>query len=187
VRLKDASGADSTLRATSQNVTNNRFLLEKKTGLPTWFGGFTNTFSFKGIELSALFTFQGGNYIYDALEENTSYVRSGGNVIRSEVYGNTWTEDNPGAEYPKLTWNLRDNNLNPAYSLPSALVQRIKLQQVRVYANAQNLLTFTRYPGYDPETLLIGGNQDRNLAQGFINAAPVPQVRTFNFGMSVTF
>jgi TonB-linked SusC/RagA family outer membrane protein len=218
VRLKDASGADSTLRATSQNVTNNRFLLEKKTGLPTWYGGFTNTFSFKGIELNVLFTFQGGNYIYDALEENTSYVRSGGNVIRSEVYGNTWTEENPGAEYPKLTWNLRDNNLNPAtglpapqalgtrttrflykgdfarlktlqiaYSLPPALVQRIRLQQVRVYANAQNLLTFTRYPGYDPETLLIGGNQDRNLAQGFINAAPVPQVRTFNFGMSVTF
>jgi hypothetical protein len=102
------------IRATQANINANRIVNEDKSGLPTWFGGITNTFSFKGIELSALFTFQGGNYIYDALEENNSYVRAGSNVILAGVYGNTWTEDNPNAKYPKLTWNMRDTYDDPA-------------------------------------------------------------------------
>ena len=207
------------LRATQQNINANRIVHTGKTGLPTWFGGLTNTFTYKGIELSALLTFQGGNYIYDGHEEATVYARTGGNVLRADVIGNTWTETNRDAEYPRLTWNLRDNFVNPAngqpapqalgtrttrflysgdflrlrtlqlaYNLPRSVTQRLKLQNIRIYGTAQNLFTLTRYPGLDPELVVLGGNQDRNLNQGFVGGnLPLPQVRIFNAGLSVTF
>jgi hypothetical protein len=206
------------IRATQTNLNNHRIVHEEKTGLPTWFGGLTNNFSYKGFEMSVLFTFQGGNYIYDGIEESTVYVRGGGNVIRTDVLNNTWVPGKTDAKYPRLTWNMRDNNNNPVtgapapqslgsrttrflyrgdfarlktvqigYNFPAQWLAKTKLQGLRVYANAQNLLTFTAYNGFDPEALVLGGNQDRNLNQGFIGGVPVPQVVTVNFGVSVTF
>ena len=206
------------IRATQTNINNNRIVHDDKTGLPTWFGGFTNNMSYKGFELNVLLTFQGGNYIYDGIEENTSYVRTGSNVIRADVFNNTWNANKQDAIYPRLTWNMRDNANNPltgapapqtmgtrttrylyrgdfarlktiqfAYNLPQAAVSKLRLQGVRIYANVQNLFTITNYPGFDPESVILGGNQDRNLNQGFIGSTPIPQVRTFNGGLSVTF
>jgi hypothetical protein len=206
------------LRATQQNINGNRVVQDGKTALPTWFGGLTNTLSYKGIELSALFTFQGGNYIYDGHEEATVYARAGNNVLRADVIGNTWTESNRDAKYPRLTWNLRDNFVNPtngqpapqtlgtrtsrflykgdflrlktlqvAYNLPRSVVSRMKLQNLRLYANAQNLLTVTNYPGLDPEIVILGDQQTRNLGQGLVGNLPIPQVRAFNAGIGVTF
>lgn len=206
------------IRATATNINNNRIVHEGKTGLPTWFGGLTNNFSYKGFEMSVLFTFQGGNYIYDGIEESTVYVRGGGNVIRADVLNNTWTSDKQNARYPRLTWNMRDNFINPAtglpapqtmgsrttrflyrgdfarlktlqisYNFPAQWLTKVKLQGLRLYANAQNLLTITAYNGFDPEAVVLGGNQERNLNQGFLSGVPVPQVTTVNFGASITF
>lgn len=209
IRLQNVAGADSTARATNVNVIRNRFVQEGKSGLPTWFGGITNTLSYKGLELSVLFSFQGGNYIYDGHEESTSFVGGGSNVIRAGVYGNTWTPERPDAAYPRLNWGNRDNKnvqlsnqntrflykgdflrlktLQIAYSLPQHLVKRIGLQNVRVYANAQNLLTFTSFPGFDPEVVRLGSEADRNLTQGVIGGAPFPQVVAVNGGVSISF
>jgi hypothetical protein len=155
--------------------------------------------------LRAHITFQGGNYIYDGQEEATSYVRTGTNVIHAGVPGNIWSPDNPAGRYPKLTWNLRDNNVAPsgepapqtlgtrtsrylykgdfvrlktlslAYSLPETWMKKLHMRGARLMVSAQNLLTFTQYPGFDPEMLVTGpGSQARNLSQGFLTAAPVP-------------
>lgn len=205
------------IRATQANINANRIVHEGKTGLPTYYGGMTNTFSYKGFEVSALLTFQGGNYIYDGHEEASVYVRTGTNTIRADVLDNYWTENNTDAKYPRLTWNLRDNNndasgrpaaqtlgtrttrflykgdfirlktLQVAYALPTGVCQKLGLQGVRIYGNAQNLWTSTQFPGLDPELVLLGGSQDRNLNQGVIGNLPVPQVITFNGGISVTF
>lgn len=206
-----------TIRATQQNINANRVVQDGKTSLPTWFGGLNNTFTYKGFELSALLSFQGGNYIYDGHREATSYVRTGTNQIRADVIGDTWTEQNPNASYPKQTWNLRDNSLNSqgaaapqvmgtrttrflykgdflrmrtlqiSYNLPRSFVQKAKMQNVRVYLTGQNLLTLTKYPGLDPELVILGGDQDRNLNQGFVGNLPLPQVRIYNAGLSITF
>ncbi len=206
------------IRATNTNLNNHRIVHEDKTGLPTWFGGLTNNFSYKGFEMSVLFTFQGGNYIYDGIEQSTVYVGGGGNVIRADVWNNTWTPGKENAKYPRLTWGMRDNFNDPVtgapapqtlgsrttrflyrgdfarlktlqigYNFPTQWVAKARLQGLRVYANAQNLLTFTSYNGFDPEAVVLGVNQERNLNQGFISGVPVPQVVTVNFGLSVTF
>lgn len=206
------------LRATASNVNNNRMVLGNKTGLPVWYGGVTQLLSWQGFELKMHITFQGGNYIYDGHEENVSYVRTGNNVLLQSLVGNTWSQQNRDAKYPKPTWNLRDNNLGPngeplpqnlgtrttrflykgdyarlktlsiAYNVPAAWVKRMKLRELRVNFSGQNLLTFTKYPGFDPEMVITGpGTQGRNLSQGFLNSAPVPQVKTLMAGITVGF
>jgi TonB-linked SusC/RagA family outer membrane protein len=206
------------LRATIANVTNNRTIQYGKSGLPTWYGGITNSLKWRIWEVRMHFTFQGGNYLYDAHEEQTSYVRTGTNVLRSSVIGNTWTPDNPAASLPRLTWNMRDNFVNAqgeaspqnlstrttrflyrgdyarlktlsvACQMPTQLAKLLRIQSARVMLSAQNLLTFTAYPGFDPEILNTGpGTQGRNLSQGFIGQAPLPQVRTFMAGVQVVF
>jgi hypothetical protein len=215
--------------ATSANIQNHR-MLQDKTGLPTFFGGLTNTFSYKGIELLAMFTFQGGNWIYDNPLVGATQVGLGNGNLYSELIGNTWTTPGEVTRFPRLMWNNRFHvnnegfpvfnsngtpNLNQnysvggvnqamdrylfrgdfvrlrtlqiAYNLPTAAVNKLKLKNMRVFVAGNNLLTFTGYPGWDPEILNFSGSaQARNLEQGSAGAI-VPQLRTWLGGISVTF
>ena len=68
----------------------------------------------------------------------------------------------------------------------SKWIRDLGIKSARMYLSAQNLFTLTRYPGFDPEILVTGpGTQGRNLSQGFLNNAPVPQVRTVMAGIQV--
>ncbi len=96
----------NTIPATRTNLQRHLFDFKDKTGLPTYFGGFTNNFRYKGFELSAVLVFSGGNYIYDLAERSQAYV-DGGGIVRQDIVGNTWTPNNPNAEWPQLTWNQR--------------------------------------------------------------------------------
>ena len=91
--------------ATTANVNNHKILQEDKTGLPTYFGGFTNAFSWKGFELSAMLTFQGGNYIYDQAEQSSINMGKGGTNLRKDLIGNTWTKAGDNAKYPQIMWD----------------------------------------------------------------------------------
>ncbi|MCU0396266.1 MAG: SusC/RagA family TonB-linked outer membrane protein, partial [Chitinophagaceae bacterium] len=106
------------IRATSANILNNRMVHYNKTGLPTWYGGLSQTLQWMGLELRAHLTFQGGNYIYDGREENASYVRTGNNVLVPGLLENSWRPDRPNASLPRLTWNMRDNSFD-ANGVPS--------------------------------------------------------------------
>ena len=108
--------------------------------------------------------------------------------------GNTWTVENPTAEYPRLTvssvshsnnaqqsdfWKrngayLRLKNVTLGYTLPKAWTNKMGLSNIRVYANGTNLLTFTDFKYIDPEST--------NVATGYY-----PQQRTFSFGIDVRF
>lgn len=204
------------LRATNTNISNNRMVLENKTGLPRWFGGVTQSWQWRGFDVRMHVSFQGGNYIYDGHEESVSYVRTGNNVLLATLSGNNWSHENPRAPFPRLTWNLRDNTtgsngeplpqtmgtrttrflyrgdfvrlktLSVSYTLPSAWIRILRLQSAKMYVSGQNLFTFTAYPGFDPEILISGpGSQARNLNQGFLTLAPVPQVVTIMVGMNL--
>lgn len=206
------------LPATDANVANNRYIHEGKTGLPTFFGGVNNTVSYKGISLSFLFSFQGGNYIYDHGEKLATNIDDGRHVIGKDYIDNYWTEANKDADYPALVWDnsytylnedgeettghfnqqtdkylhkgdfIRLRNLQLAYNLPASFVQRIGMQNLRIYLSAQNLLTFTKYPGLDPEVIAADASaQNRNLIQGVAGIHMLPQTRTFSAGISVTF
>lgn len=78
---------------------------------------------------------------------------------------------------------LRIRNITLGYTLPSSLSRRWMVENIRVYANIQNLYTFTNYTGYDPE---IGASTTSQYVFGLDNGRyPSPQV--YSFGMSLTF
>jgi hypothetical protein len=91
--------------ATQTNLGRNAIILEGKTSIPKYFGGFDNTFTFKGFDLNVFFTFTGGHYLYDYEEQRTTSVQYGQVVLREDLIGNTWTAPGDEARYPELRWD----------------------------------------------------------------------------------
>jgi hypothetical protein len=86
------------------------------------------------------------------------------------------------ANYVGSTYYLKDasylrlKNIMLSYDFPKQLVSKIKLKELSVYVSADNLVTFTKFKGGDPERTSLTGN----LAQ-------YPQARIFNLGFNVKF
>jgi hypothetical protein len=74
-------------------------------------------------------------------------------------------------------------NLTLGYQLPSALAKKMFLASARVYMMGENLLTFTKYPGGDPEFFRASGSA-ANISPGIADIT-MPQVRTFTFGINL--
>lgn len=113
---------------------------------------------------------------------------------------NRWTEENPSTSHPRVTIDdpnenyarpsdffiedgsfVRLRNIAVGYTLPTELVSQIGASRLRVYAAAQNLLTFTGYSGHDPE---IGAQGALNVG---IDRNIYPQARSFTFGVNLDF
>ncbi|MDR2913891.1 MAG: TonB-dependent receptor [Tannerella sp.] len=212
--------------ATTNNIKNHKVLHKGETALPTFFGGINNTFEYKGIELSFMFTYQGGNSIYWGTEWSNVSAGNASKVLRSDILNNTWTGPGSDAAYPKLMWNnkghiddqgvaqfnadntpknnyeystndtdahlykgdfIRLRNLQLAYNFDQSLLNKIKMKGLRIYISGNNLLTFTKYKGWDPEAAKVDGDGvARNLEQG-VYGNVLPTTRIWNFGASITF
>ena len=140
---------------------------------------------FNGRKFSHIFDF-GGNYVTDVLD--------------------AWTPENPNTTIPRATEIDPANNrrassfyvedgsylklrsLQLGYSLPAAVAERLSLGRARIYLSGQNILTFTRYSGYDPE---IGQNSNPTQARGLfgagVDAEAYPQARSVFFGVDLSF
>jgi hypothetical protein len=75
---------------------------------------------------------------------------------------------------------LKLRNVQLGFRVPGKYLERLKLSQVRVYVNANNLLTLTNYSGLDPE--IAGSNVSRGVDYGMY-----PQVRTYSAGLELKF
>ncbi|WP_185154167.1 TonB-dependent receptor [Fulvivirga sp. M361] len=177
--------------------------------VPDWTGGITNTFNYKNFDLSILFTFTLGGNIYDDSGKRQLGVVSDWNM-RSEI-ADRWRQPGDVAKFPRLTmeannygglasfWNLnttqflydgtfgRIRNVTLGYNLPDEFVSKMKLRNARVYFNATNLLTFTKFPGADPEIVRDHeGPQGRNLSPN-VTYLTAPQERAFTLGVNIGF
>lgn len=175
--------------------------------LPDATGGFTNTFNYKGFDLSALFVFTIGGNIYDSsLKRQTSVVTDWN--LRRDVF-DRWREPGDEAQYPKLSndfaefgndkewlntdqWlfdasYVRLRNLSVGYNLPTSILDPIKIKSARLALSGTNLLTFTRYPGIDPEIARdFDSPTDRNMSQNITFLTP-PQEKSYNVSLSINF
>ena len=70
------------------------------------------------------------------------------------------------------------------YTLPESVVKKLRVNSLRVYISADNLLTLTKYSGYDPETSFSGSPGDSNYGVDF---GLQPVLRTFIFGLNLNF
>lgn len=164
---------------------------------PKLFGGFTNNFKYKNLDASLLFTFSLGNKTWN---HNKMLGETGGTLDANRVLLKSqldrWTTPGQITDVPKLTTSnysiqenskyledasyLRLRNISIGYTLGKSVVERIKLNQLRLYVSASNLLLFTPYTGADPEANLGTEN-----IQGYDYGTP-PQPRTFQFGVQVS-
>lgn len=106
-------------------------------------------------------------------ENHTDHPRN----IATDPNGN-WGK--PSSYFVEDGSYLKLRNIQLGYTMPSQYTEKIGVKRVRLYVNANNLLTFTKYSGFDPE---IAGS---NVARG-VDFGQYPQVRTFGGGLEVQF
>ena len=177
---------------------------------PDFFGGWNNSFAYKGFDLSALLQFTYGNKIFNhsrASYENLGWSRIGipgifplpdGN--NHKLADNRWMQpgdqtDIPRAGLTNKNWReyssrwledgsyLRLKSVTLGYNFSPNLVNRFGMSSLRLYAQGQNLLTFTNYTGLDPE---VNQNSRNPLVAGS-DFGTHPQVRTISFGINLEF
>lgn len=148
-------------------------------GLPIHIGGFTNNFHYKNFDLNILLQWSYGNQEINA----NRYVFEGGittnpNLNQLASYAKRWEPNNPSntvfrslgmvnAAYSSRVIEdgsyLKLRTVSLGYNVPVATLQKIKVKSIRIYASAQNLLTWTKYSGPDPEA----SSRNSNLTPGF--------------------
>ncbi|GHT17060.1 SusC/RagA family TonB-linked outer membrane protein [Bacteroidia bacterium] len=79
---------------------------------------------------------------------------------------------------------LRIQNVSLGYNLPSDLLKQMKINQLKLYVNVQNLYTFTKYSGFDPEIGVQGSGTTRTTG---VDAGRYPSPRIYTFGVNLTF
>lgn len=179
------------------NPGNNKFVQSGKTPQPKWYGGFINSFSYKGFDLNIQFNFAGGNWIMD--DKLAGKVSMDVENIGRELIGNYWQKPGDNKRFGRIAQNdkvpfdlqgnssaggntmtientsfvlqrgdfIRLRNMQVGYTFPKKMTAKAKIDNLRVYVGGSNLFVRTNYSGFDPESL---------------NVVPVP--RTINFGVS---
>ena len=165
-------------------------------GIPDWVFGFNIGFEWKGFDFSMLLQGQLGAQAY-----NVSRRIDLGAVNLPKYMLNRWTGEGTSNKYPKFevgdatnyvvsdVWVedasfLRARNVQFGYTLPQKITRKFFVQRLRVYAQAENLFTLTKYQGCDPE--VTGGNSSYGTEVG-IDRGVYPQSRTFSVGVNLTF
>ncbi|MBD0254354.1 MAG: hypothetical protein ICV83_01440, partial [Cytophagales bacterium] len=163
---------------------------------PKWVLGFNAGASFRGFDLSLFLQGVQGVDRYNSFKSILTNLK--GDYSMSTAALDRWTFENPGATLPRIHRDdpnrnrttvsdfyvedgsyLRVKNVQLGYTLPAALAGKVKLASLRLYVSGDNLLTFTRYSGIDPE-FDAGGNTEKGIDMGIY-----PQSRTLLFGLQI--
>jgi TonB-linked SusC/RagA family outer membrane protein len=185
--------------------SDNDRVLSGKTPYAKHEGGFGMNFSHKGFDISTDFVFKEGNYTYNYMWWNMN--ADGSSVNRNQAVDafDFWTIDNPNATLPspRTKSNVNSNvvsdrflqdasyirlrSLNIGYTLDKKNFSSMPFNQVRIYTQMQNLLTWTNFIG-DPEVGIGSGeSQTTLLVPGQFALYSYPNVRSMSMGVSINF
>ena len=161
--------------------------------LPDMTGGLRTTFRWKGLDLNIQTAFQIGGKQWDGASANMYDPGRAGFAVSDDLIRNTWTPENPNAEFPMLmyggTWQFpasnvnalyRDasyfslKNLNIGYTLPQKWTSKLSIESLRIFFNADNLCFVSAHDGFDPR-----------MGFSSMNGFQFPQARTFTFGITL--
>jgi TonB-linked SusC/RagA family outer membrane protein len=166
---------------------------------PKFTYGMTNTVSYKGIDLSVFIYGCYGAKIFNYSRRQTEGLKNQFNN-QLETVLDRFTADNPGGSLPRYNqWHnnnfrisdrfiesgsfLRIQNISLGYNLPKRMISKAKLTNFKLYASVQNLYTFTKYSGYDPEL----GAYNSNVLLSNIDNGHYPNPRSFTIGANIEF
>ena len=175
--------------------------LKGKSTLPSVYGGFGTTFSYKGFDLNADFSFQKGGYSLNIMALNlvdpasfpsnvstdaTNFWRNPGdtNVLPRPVANGVELTD----RFLQKTDFIRFRSLDFGYTFGKDFLGKdVFLDSLRVYVSGQNLAIWTDFVG-DPEVATASETQvSGNFVPGSYNLYNYPNTRTFLFGVQVNF
>lgn len=166
---------------------------------PDFTYGLNNEFSYKNFNFSFFFQGSQGNDMINLNLANLENFNGNQNML-AEAGLNRWTPENPGNEYPRaqatgsldnvfssrLVENasyLRLKNISLSYTLPTFILEKAGIKNVRFYATATNLWTLTKYKGYDPEGNAYG--YTTNIVG--VDNGNYPQTKSYTFGVQIGF
>ena len=165
-------------------------------GTPDWSFGLNVGFEWKGIDFNMLLQGVVGNQAFNVTRRTDLYY-----INLPKTILNRWTGEGTSNSQPRFMFDspnnnyrssdlwvedasfLRARNVQLGYTLPQKWTQKVAVQRFRVYVQAENLFTLTKYSGCDPE--VTGGNgfsSDLGVDRGVY-----PQSRTFSVGVNLNF
>ena len=165
---------------------------------PKFFGGWNNTFSWKGLSLNIFLTYMYGNQVFMGQGANMTRAGHTRNVL-AEYVEKAWTGPGTTNTYPRIingySFNQKNSDmllqdgsfirlraLTLAYNLPRKALDKMKMKGFRIYLQGDNLFLLTKYAGWDPE---VSSNLDPRFFG--VDNLSVPQPRTYTFGVNLTF
>lgn len=183
VRFVDVNGDGQITADDRTNIGN---------GTPDWTYGLNLNADWKGFDFNIFFQGVAGNEVFDGTFR--SDVSSGN--YPSWMLGR-WTGEGTSNKYPRLAlgddtnWQVSDlyvcdgsyfrlKNITLGYTLPQNLTRKVCIERLRVYVQAENLATWTKYWGFDPE--ISSGATSLGVDRGVY-----PQARTFTIGANISF
>jgi len=177
--------------------------------IPGFIFGWSNRVSYKNFELTLLIQGSKGNDIFNQGRIRLETPIEGTSIRMLD----RWTETNQNTDVPafidavtrqnahlvnKISLGndggrlqryvedgsyVRLKNITLGYSLPESLINRIGIKKLRAYVSGTNLITLTKYTGYDPEVSAYNSND----AMIGVDLSNYPTARTITFGIDVTF
>lgn len=194
------------LDANADNVINNSDRMILGNPNPDFTGGFTNNFSYAGFDLSVFFNFSYGNDVFNELRRDRDSHRLGTGAGASTDVLNRWRNPGDITSFPKIyvgdsrqngrrnsSYWLEDGSFirlktaSLGYTLPTALISKILVKSARVYVTGQNLLTFSRYSGLDPEVVNTSSNANGGAIEYGVDLGYYPLARSVIVGINVGF
>lgn len=162
--------------------------------------GMNIALTYRNLDFSAFLFWNQGGEIFNStrygIDFNTfQYQRS------ARMLYDSWSSDNTGAALPKLDINdvesnkyatsyfvedatyVRFKTLQLGYTIPQSLMSKVKVERLRLYLQAQNILTFTKFSGLDPD-IGISGSSDLSMGVGGGNT---PTPKQIIFGLNLAF
>ena len=208
IKFKDISGPNGV----PDGLINNYDRVALGNAKPKFSGGLSNTFSYKGFDLSVFLNFTVGNKIYNANKLNNSNL----NVEYTNSFASfadRWTTINAAGvkvtdpvELAALNQGktipsydgfgsirlydgviedgsfLRINNVSLGYTFPKKWLSAVKIANARIYFTTYNLYVFSKYSGYDPEVSVVN-----NALTPGIDASAYPRAKSFLVGLNLSF
>jgi TonB-linked SusC/RagA family outer membrane protein len=165
---------------------------------PDYFGGFTNTISWKGFDFRSFVQFTQGNKVFNAIR---IFADDGGYYFDNKLrdsYEKRWKKPGDIAEQPRLSYDgtsgardvssrfvedgsyIRLQELTLGYRLPRSWARTFNLDEARFFVSGRNLVTWTDYTGYNPDVNSNGSSATISLGTDFY---AYPLARTFSFGV----
>ncbi|RHK37611.1 SusC/RagA family TonB-linked outer membrane protein [Bacteroides ovatus] len=165
---------------------------------PKFIGGMSNTFSYKGISLNIMMQWSYGNKVMNEFRRTRNAMRTTGNLGQDALA--RWKAQGDITNFPMIRYQDKMENFRPSsfnmedgsflrikevtlsYNIPRKWCKKAFLKSANVYISGTNLLTWSKYSGYDPEV----NTATSAFIRGVDNGA-FPKSRSYNLGVNLTF